>query len=186
MKHYLEWASRGYSLRRRLFVLLLAAILFLLILPSLLIACAAMLDSWLQLGRFSAGLLNPVVGAILILSGVIVALWSIAVQVDTGSGTPLPMMPTQRLIVKPPFSYCRNPMTLGTIVGYIGIGVVLGSATAIAIVLLFGALLLAYLRFVEEKELEARFGADYLEYRRTTPFLLPRPRRRHEAVPPRK
>jgi len=34
--------------------------------------------------------------------------------------------------------------------------------------------LLAYIRFIEEKELEVRFGQDYVDYKRTTPFLLPR------------
>jgi len=46
--------------------------------------------------------------------------------------------------------------------------------SAIALALMFAALLLLYVKVFEEKELEARFGADYLEYKRTTPFLRPR------------
>jgi protein-S-isoprenylcysteine O-methyltransferase Ste14 len=77
-------------------------------------------------------------------------------------------------VVQPPFTYCRNPMTLGTILGYGGIAVWLGSVSAVGIVAAVGALLLVYVRTVEEKELEARFGPAYQEYKRTTPFLLPR------------
>ena len=28
------------------------------------------------------------------------------------------IMPTERVVVQPPFTYCRNPMPLGTILGY--------------------------------------------------------------------
>jgi hypothetical protein len=35
-------------------------------------------------------------------------------------------------------------------------------------------LLLAYIKLFEERELEARFGPEYVEYKRTTPFLIPR------------
>lgn len=31
-----------------------------------------------------------------------------------------------------------------------------------------------YIKLLEEKEMELRFGTDYIEYRRQTPFLLPR------------
>ena len=31
----------------------------------------------------------------------------------------------------------------------------------------------AYHKFVEEKELEYRFGKDYLEYKKNVPFLIP-------------
>lgn len=42
----------------------------------------------------------------------------------------------------------------------------------------FAALLLLYLKRVEEKELAERFGEEYVAYRREVPFLIPkRPRR---------
>jgi len=31
-----------------------------------------------------------------------------------------------------------------------------------------------YIKLVEEKELEARFGEEYREYKRKTPFLIPK------------
>ena len=41
-------------------------------------------------------------------------------------------------------------------------------------VLLPAICLLIYIKLIEEKEMELRFGADYIEYRRQTPFLIPR------------
>jgi len=84
------------------------------------------------------------------------------------------MIPTQRLVVVPPYAYCRNPMILGTVLAYLSIGAFLGSASAVGIVLVLGMLLIAYVKLVEEKELRLRFGPEYEAYLRSTPFLLPR------------
>ena len=138
----------------------------------------------LRLPRFKAGRINRIAGASVGVAGVSFGLWSIRSQLTVGSGTPLPMMPTQRLVVEPPFTWCRNPMTLGTILGGLGIGVWIGSFSAIAIVGALASALLAYIRFVEETELEARFGQDYVDYKRATPFLLPRVTRRATDLRP--
>ncbi len=178
MKTYLDWAGHEYTLRRRLVVLFLLGTVFWWVFPFLLVRGSRALDRRLRLRPFGAGLGNRLGGAGLVLVGASLGLSAVKAQVDTGSGTPLPMMPTQRLVVKPPFTYCRNPMTLGAILGYLGVGVWLGSVSAIGIVAGLGGLLLLYVRFVEEKELAARFGPAYLRYKRATPFLLPRMPRR--------
>lgn len=184
MRKYLDWASREYTMRQRVTALVPLAFLFLLILPLLLVRGSGKLDRKLRLPRFRAGRINRIAGASLGVAGLSFAWWSIGSQMTVGSGTPVPMMPTQRLVVQPPFTYCRNPMTLGTIIGGLGIGVWIGSFSAIAIVGTLETGLLAYIRFIEEKELEARFGQDYVDYKRTTPFLLPHPRRRAEEHRP--
>ena len=83
------------------------------------------------------------------------------------------MMPTQKLLVSGPFKQCRNPMTFGTICLYLGVGIIIGSLSSIAVVLLFGGLLLTYIKLVEERELAARFGQEYLDYKSNTPFIIP-------------
>jgi len=122
--------------------------------------------------------MNVIVGLLLVALGFFLAFWSIHAQMTAGSGTPIPLVPTRRLVVKAPFTCCRNPMTLGTFVAYLGMAIWAGSFSAIAIVLGLTGLLLLYVKLVEEKELAARFGPDYLEYKRNTPFILPRLRRR--------
>jgi len=180
MKRYQEWAKRGSTLRQRFITLGFAGVLFLLVLPVALIQSGAALDQRLHLPALKAGAANPVIGLILMIGGFLLAWWTMYVQMTIGEGTPVPVMPTQRLIVKAPFTYCRNPMTLGTWAAYTGMGAWAGSISAVGIVLIFISLLLLYIKFVEEKELEARFGAEYLAYKQSTPFILPRLRPRKE------
>ena len=77
-----------------------------------------------------------------------------------------------------PFRYSRNPMTLGTILAYLGLAVVAGTTAGTVLVVSLAASLLVYLTRLEEGELAERFGEAYLAYRRETPFIVPRPRRR--------
>jgi protein-S-isoprenylcysteine O-methyltransferase Ste14 len=178
MKKYQDWAKREHSGRQTMIILVLAGVLFVLIIPYLLYRSSTAVDQWLNLPKFDAGVVNQVLGLLLIVGGYSLALWTIQVQLTIGSGTPVPVVPTKKLVVKGPFVYCRNPMTLGTILAYGGIGVFFGSLSTIVIVLLLAIALISYLKFIEEKELEARFGTEYLEYKRNTPFMVPRLRLR--------
>jgi len=81
------------------------------------------------------------------------------------------MMPTRRLVVEGPYNYCRNPMTLGVIIFYFGIDFLIGSLSSFGLTVLFMALILAYIKLVEEKELGARFGQEYIEYKRKSSIL---------------
>ena len=98
---------------------------------------------------------------------------TIVIQITLASGTPFPMLPTKKLLIVGPFKYCRNPMTLGTILAYAGTAIWIGSFTALLAVAIFAALLIGYLKLIEEKELLMRFGDEYAEYRKNTPFILP-------------
>ena len=124
------------------------------------------------------GRVSRVLGGLVTVLGFSLGFWSVNTQLTRGRGTPLPVMPTQELLTEGPFRYCRNPMTLGTILVYLGLCVWLGSLSALVIVLILAGALLSYIKFIEEKELEARFGQAYLEYKRSTPFILPRLRLR--------
>jgi protein-S-isoprenylcysteine O-methyltransferase Ste14 len=87
-------------------------------------------------------------------------------------------MATQQLIVQKPYNYCRNPMALGAIVLYLGVAILIGSISAVVLVLIWAVLLLVYIKFLEEKEMELRFGEAYREYRKQTPLFIPRLRQR--------
>ena len=177
MKRYKRWAKHSYSLKQQLILLGFAGLLFLLIIPYLLIVSSAAMDDWLNLPKLEFGLINLIVGAVLMVGGFSLGFWSVETQMSIGGGTPVPVMPTHKLIATGPFTYCRNPMTLGTFMGYMGISIWIGSISAIVIILILTTLLLLYVKFIEERELEARFGAEYLEYKKNTPFILPRRRR---------
>ena len=123
--------------------------------------------------------MGRIVGGLLTVLGFSLGFWSVNTQLTRGRGTPLPVMPTQELLTEGPFRYCRNPMTLGAILAYLGMAVAVRTIAGTALVLSLAASLLAYLKRLEEKELAERFGEAYLAYKRETPFIVPRlPRRR--------
>ena len=177
MDYFKECAKREYSAKQRFIAIAFAGLIFALLIPFGIALGAGTMDRALNLPRLYWGVPNIIAGVVLIAIGWPLALWSIYVQFKLASGTPLPMMPTHKLIITGPFVYCRNPMTLGALLAYFGIAVILGSISALAIVLVLTILLLLYIKLIEEKELAARFGDEYLEYRKSTPLILPRLKR---------
>jgi protein-S-isoprenylcysteine O-methyltransferase Ste14 len=178
MDRFRTWAEKEYSPRKRFIAIVVAGAFFLFLFPGLIIFLANGIDSIFKLPSFDQGTLNSFIGAILILSGGAFAIGTIVAQYRFARGTPLPMMATQELLIDGPFSYCRNPMSLGTIVMYFGLVAWIGSWSALVIVLSLGLILLAYLWVIEEKELEMRFGEEYRAYRAKTSFILPKLRDR--------
>jgi protein-S-isoprenylcysteine O-methyltransferase Ste14 len=174
MKRYQDWAKREHSTGQWMITLALAGLLIVVTIPFLMVVASLAIDRWLHLPTFFVGVINPILGVILAFLGLGLGLWSIHAQITIGGGTPVPLVPTKKLVVRPPFTYCRNPMTLGTFLAYLGVCVWIGSISAILLVLILTTILLVYVKLIEEKELEARFGAEYLEYKRSTPFILPR------------
>ena len=174
MKNFTKWASREYSFTTRLLAMLPAGVLFVLLIPYALIYPIPKLDALLHLPSLSYGIVNIILGGLLMVVGAFYGQWSIVSQFTRARGTPLPVMATQTLLVSGPFKQCRNPMSFGTFCLYGGIGILVGSISSIATVALFAALLLTYIKLVEERELAARFGQAYLEYKAKTPLIIPR------------
>lgn len=96
----------------------------------------------------------------------------------TGRGTPAPVAPPKHLVVVGFYRYVRNPMYLGLAAGWIGLWVVFGhaSAVAIAVVVVVGLCVHLFVVFYEEPTLRRKFGADYEQYRRNVNRWWPRVR----------
>jgi len=171
---FLKQAQRESSPRKRLIALMIEGIFFLGILPVTLVYLSSILDSRFDLPRFVYGAINWIIAWFFIIAGCLMGFWAIYVQFTIGKGTPVPVMATQKLIIQKPYNYCRNPMALGTIVLYLGVAVQIGSISAVALVLIGAILLLLYIKFLEEREMAMRFGEEYQEYRKQTPFIIPR------------
>jgi protein-S-isoprenylcysteine O-methyltransferase Ste14 len=169
----LSWAKNEYPLPVRIGWTLLAGLIFVILLPLGLIYFGSFLDRSISFAAPKLGFWPYIVGIPVMLLGGVFAMWSILNQIVNARGTPLPMMATQELLISGPFRYCRNPMSFGTILLYMGLGIVLVSPGSLAIVLFLSAFLLLYIKRVEEKELEARFGEAYKRYKERTPFLIP-------------
>lgn len=175
---FLQQARREYSERQRLVAFIPEAIFFVILLPLALVWAGGALDQALQWPKFYFAPVNLPIGILLIALGWPFALWSIYAQFTRGRGTPVPLMATQKLVVEPPYTYCRNPMATGAVLAYLGVSVLAGSAGAALLAVLGGVILFTYIKWVEEKEMVLRFGQEYLEYRRQTPFLIPRFRKK--------
>lgn len=172
-KRFQKWSEREYSTKQRIIALFLEGILFVIIIPLFLAVASSYIDHWLQIPSFTHRWI-AFIGLLLMVPGFLIALWSIQVQFTLGKGTPAPFMATQTLVVQGPYTYCRNPMSFGTILLYVGVSICIGSFSAVGLTVLFSGLLLLYIKVIEEKELEARFGSAYTEYKQNTPFLIPR------------
>ncbi len=174
MDRFKKWAEHEHSQKQRMIAVVFGGIIFWIVIPFLIIIVSSYIDRWLYLSTFHYGLINPVIGLMFIVIGWLFANWTIKVQFSMGKGTPIPLMPTQKLVVKGPYTYCRNPMTLGTTFFYLGVAAWLGSISAVGLGLIYPVGILIYIKLVEERELEERFGSEYLEYKKRTPFLTPR------------
>ena len=157
---------------------LAAGVIFVILLPIVIARAGPALDQRLGLPQFYAGAVNWILGGILVVVGLSFGVWVGYLQLTRGRGTPLPVMPTQELLTQGPFRYCRNPMTFGTILFYLGIGIAVGTVAGIGLVLCIAIILVYYLKHFEERELAERFGDAYLTYKREVPFIVPRPPKR--------
>ncbi|MBT3456099.1 isoprenylcysteine carboxylmethyltransferase family protein [bacterium] len=100
--------------------------------------------------------------------------WSILLQFRIGKGSPAHIAPTQKLVTSGPYGMCRNPMQLGGMLYYLGLGTWFSSfgvgLMASFIMYILGRM---YHKTIEEKELEKHFGAEYKKYKKEVPFLFP-------------
>lgn len=125
-------------------------------------------------GRIRLGWVNPVIGPALTVGGLALVGWAVYIQYKLGKGTPAPAVATKILVTQGPYAYSRNPMTLGALVMYLGIGLWMGSGVVITLSVVVFIILLRFIYIHETRELARRFGEPYLEYRERTPFLFPR------------
>ncbi len=90
-----------------------------------------LLPQWLGFRVDTAGVARwPWLAAVPSVLGFAVALRCVWDFGWTGRGTPAPMAPPQRLVVVGVYRYVRNPMYLGFAVGWIGLWIVFGHASA--------------------------------------------------------
>lgn len=108
--------------------------------------------------------------------GIALYIWCAWGFTFNGKGTPAPVAPPQRLVVRGPYRYVRNPMYIAVMLLLIGEVVLLESGLialfAVALFLAFNAFVLGY----EEPTLRKKFGSEYDEYRRDVPQWIPRNR----------
>ncbi|HYX77279.1 MAG TPA: isoprenylcysteine carboxylmethyltransferase family protein, partial [Gaiellaceae bacterium] len=106
--------------------------------------------------------------------GVAVVVESFARFAIDGIGTPAPVAPTQRLVVRGLYRYVRNPMYLAVAAVILGQAAVLGRWVLVAYALVFGVAVWSFVHWYEEPTLQRQFGREYDDYRAEVPGWWPR------------
>jgi len=163
-------AQKGHSLVMRTLATLLGGALFILGIPAFIF--------WM--GKVC--LRQPILPALpaRILSGISFVLgipwivWAIAWQLIKGKGTPVPIVPTKHFLQNGPYRFVRNPMMLGFFLYLLGWAFRWNQWGSLIVAVDVEILLCLEIRFIEEPELVGRFGDAYREYKKETPFIIPR------------
>lgn len=137
--------------------------------------------AWLR--SSPAALIASLTAALLLLiAGGTLVVASIAQFVRDGRGTLAPWDPPQRLVIRGPYRYCRNPMKAGLFCLLAAEVLLLGSAPLLYWFFAFTSVNLAYIRYFEEPGLRKRFGTSYTAYCRQVPRWIPRLGGRHGSA----
>ena len=113
------------------------------------------------------------IGGAVTLAGELVRYWGVAYA---GGLTRVTTVGAPEVVVAGPYAYVRNPLYLGNIVMYLGIGI-MSNALLPWLPIVAGA----YFAFqysmivsLEEEFLEREFGAAFLEFKKNVPRFVPR------------
>jgi protein-S-isoprenylcysteine O-methyltransferase Ste14 len=135
-------------------------------------------DRWLAFPQLNSSIWSLGLSVFLLALGFFLMFWPV-IAFFLSRGTPVPLNPPPRLITTGLYAHIRNPMLLGLFIFMFGLGVLLGLLSLICIFTpLFIVLNVIYIKAIEEKEMEKKFGQDYLEYKRKVPMFIPRLRKR--------
>jgi protein-S-isoprenylcysteine O-methyltransferase Ste14 len=99
-----------------------------------------------------------------------------AVLAARGRGTPLPTACPRALVFTGPYQHVRNPMAVAGIGQGVAVALGLGSWLVLLYAVGGGVVWHLAVRPLEERDLLARFGDAYADYRRSVPLWWPRRR----------
>ena len=115
-----------------------------------------------------------VLGAVLLVAGLIALVGAFVRFVVEGFGTPAPVAAPERLVIGGVYRYVRNPMYVAVLAAIVGQALLLGQLGLLLYAVAAWVVVAAFVRFYEEPTLTRRFGADYDAYRREVPAWWPR------------
>ncbi len=157
---------------QRMLKFLLAALVYWVALPALLLFVAYKVDLLVSFSSLPAEVAVPIGGLILLVS-VVLSSWCAATLYLRGGGFPLAFMPPKRLVREGPYSLSRHPLYIAFTVYLLGLSLILRSLSGIIIVVpAFILLWILYARLHEERGLVRRYGEKYRGYKKDVPFFF--------------
>jgi protein-S-isoprenylcysteine O-methyltransferase Ste14 len=172
--------SRTGEKPRLTWKLIPVSLLFGVILPVAFIFTGKYVDRMLGIPPFPPPPLNFLLGAAGLLTGYIFSLGSIVQLYQAGLGLPWgdvdESAQSTRLVTTGLYRHTRNPMIFGTLCLLAGFGCAAQSASGMILFpSTFAIILYVWVSRLEGPALEERFGQEYVDYKKNTPFLFPRP-----------
>jgi len=153
--------------------------LFFFGLVALLVVLSLMFDRLLQLDPMIPSSLNLYLSIPILTIGGAVYLY-LTYRFIKSHGTPFPGNPPKSLIINGLYSYIRNPMLLNWFIIILGLGILFRSFSLVLVFTpIFIAINILYVKTIEEKVLEMKFGEQYLKYKCSVPMFIPRYTRKH-------
>jgi protein-S-isoprenylcysteine O-methyltransferase Ste14 len=162
--------------------------LFFGVIPWLLYLLSVKFDHPIGAGIIANESLRIIVSALFLLPGLIFVLWSNEALFVIGKGGPaegfgVAVSPrTEKLVIRGPYRYTRNPMVFGALCCYIAFSLFLNSWAALSVLIGCIPLSIAYLKRFEEKRLERDFEDEYREYRKRVSMIIPLPPKRRGLI----
>ena len=143
------------------------------LLPALsLIGIPWAIHNWIEVLSFGSSFAS-IAGFILILTGVSFLAWSSVLFVAFGQGTMAPWDAPKKMIVLGPYHYVRNPMAIAIITTLWGETLLFNSFYILGWSLVYWILNYVFIVFIEEKELQKKFGESYSKYMKEVPRWMP-------------
>lgn len=105
-----------------------------------------------------------ILGLVLILIAGIIWLYSISLFHFLGKGTPVPINPPKKLVIKGIYKYTRNPMYLSVLIMLTGYFLFFGHVSLLLYLLSMALFLNFFVIYYEEPTLRKKFGKSYVKY----------------------
>jgi protein-S-isoprenylcysteine O-methyltransferase Ste14 len=131
-----------------------------------------------------ATITSLIIGFVIAVSGELIRLWGVSwagSETRTTGG-----VGGTYLVISGPFGYVRNPLYVGNILMYLGLGIMSMSLFPYLQIVAILFFILQYQFIVKEEEgfLEKKFGSDYQKYLQNVPRFFPRITQYKEASIP--
>jgi len=112
-------------------------------------------------------------GIVLMIIGGMLCLVCVGIFIVKGKGTPAVFDPPTEFVAIGPYKYVRNPMYIGGFILLIGFGLFHHSLSILILFIVLFFLFHLFVVFVEEPQLEKRFGKSYIEYKNSVKRWIP-------------
>jgi protein-S-isoprenylcysteine O-methyltransferase Ste14 len=112
-----------------------------------------------------AGAAQVTIGTIMLAAGFVLMAWGLVTFIKSRTAI-LPFHAARTLVIRPPYTFTRNPMYLGLLVAYLGGALATNWAWPLVFLPVVVLVMNGFVIAREERYLADEFGADYDGYRR--------------------